>query len=331
MSVVKVLVDGQVFDNFEQMRIYSDLYSLADTFSFAGVIAPASTGSATVVNVKCGQTCRISIDGKIVMRGYITDTRFSTGEHGTSFDFSGVDICGYLSRFTIADIVEWDFCTAQMIITELKKQIPFMSNVSIIGLENLSEMEDVMIFTGQQVSTVLNMIADKTNSIFYALPNGTIRFGRKARGGSHHRIAVGRAGIKNATLTKSIQDVVNKIVYKCEDIYGDVDEQSVDVRGVPPLNITEYSRVFAESDELLGLAQKQANDVVSKYTQLSVEYAGFTDSNGNVWEINKGVAFSDLTNSGLENGTYVSESVEFSDTRNEGQVATIKMSLPAIY
>lgn len=332
MSVVKVLVGGQIFGNYEQMRIFSDLYSLADTFSFSGVI-PANLGGKQIASptVKCGQNCKISIDGKIVMSGYIMDTRLSIGERGTSFDFSGIDICGYLSTLSVADIVEWKSCTAQEIINELKKQIPFMANVNITGLNTLGILENIMISTGQQVSTVFNMICDKTNSIFYALPNGTIKFGKKVRAGAFYKIIVGKDNVKQVTLKKSIQDVYDKIVYKCENENGTIIEQTVKVSRVPILGRTDYARVSAEPIELLGLAQKQANDALSKYMQLSVEYAGFADSTGKVWEINKGVVFSDLTKSGLENGSFVVEGVEFSDSRNEGQVAMIKMALPAIF
>jgi prophage tail gpP-like protein len=333
MDNIKVLVNGQVFENFEQARIYSDLYSIADTFSFSGIVSK-TIGSDYYNGVTCGLKCRIFINNALVMNGIIMDTRLSAGEDGTRFDFSGFDMCGWISALTVKDFSDFNGSpvAAAAIIAELRAQIPQMNDISVIGLETLAVMEDVTISTGQQLSSVFNMIADKTNSIFYALPSGVITFGKKTKTGVSHNIAVGRDNVKSAVLKTSIRDAANAITYICEDDeLATLARQTVVVPALPPLGVTAYSRVSSKQGELLHLAQAHANDMVGGYKRMSVEYHGFSDRAGGVWRINNGVAFSDATKSGLGNSIYVIESVEFSQTRNEGQVATLEMSLPAIY
>jgi prophage tail gpP-like protein len=175
------------------------------------------------------------------------------------------------------------------------------------------------------------MIGDKTNSIFYALPNGTITFGKKNKGIVHQNLVIGADKVKSATIKKSIQDACNYITVVRESEDGETSEQTCVVTVVPELNIERYSRTTAEPQNLLFEAQRQANETLEKYLQVSIDYAGFADSAGKVWEINNGVSLSDNTDSGIRTGVYVVEGVEFNNSRNEGQVATINLSLPAIY
>jgi prophage tail gpP-like protein len=337
MDKVKVLIGGLEFDNFEEMRIYSDLYSLADTFSFAGVLARADGRQPNVSparanrTLKCGDRCVITINSKTVMNGFLTNLRLSNcPDTGTLLDFGGVDVCGRISRLTAAEFKEGDFTPLQ-IITELRRQIPAMQNVAVSGISNLGVLEDFAIQTGATVSTIFNAIADRFNMIFYAMPCGNIAFGERSKGGTYHNITVGRDRVKKTTLTRSLQDVFDELVYICEDEDGFLQRELVRVPFVPETQTIQHTRMIAKPDEIKYSAQKEANEIIARHLRLNVEYAGFTDSAGKIWEINKAVNFSDITDTKIFNGNLILESVEFRQTRNEGQTSNLTLTLPAAY
>ena len=330
MDKVKVLIGGIEFENFEEMRIYSDLYSLGDTFSFAGVLAGKASPSQTSRNVRLGARCVITINSKTVMNGYLTDSRLSVcPDRGTLLDLSGVDACGWVSELTAAQFKEDDFTPVQAI-AELRRQIPSLRNVAVSGLQGLPVMESFTIETGETVSGVLDKIANRYNRIFYANANGQIVFGRKSRGGNFHNISIGKDKVKKATLAKSLQDVFDELVFVCEDDGGFSEKEVFRVPFVPQTGKILHARVAAASEEIREHAQKKVNEIIEKYMKLNLEYAGFTDNKGQVWEINKPANISDLTQTNLYSGTMVVESVEFSQTRNEKQTAKLTLTLPGV-
>jgi len=271
------------------------------------------------------------------MNGYVTDTRLSLDDSGgTLFDFGGVDTCGWVSRLTAGKHVSGAYMaqdfTPLQIIAELRKQIPAMANVSVSGLDGFGAQEYFQLNVGEAVSTTLNDIADRTNTIFYALPSGTIIFGKKSKGGAYHKIEVGKDTVKKITAQKAIQDVYDEVVYICEnDEDGQVERVSVPVMYVPKTNTVRYVRVMDEPRDVLAAVQREANDITAGYLKVNIEYAGFCDREKKVWEINKPVMLSDNTGTNVYSGNLVIESVEFSQTRNEGQTTNLTLTLPAGY
>jgi len=331
MNNVKILIGGQTFNNFEDMRIYSDLYSLADTFSFAGVLPRNVSPSRAYNNIKCGQRCVISINSKTVMNGYVTNTRLSRDANGgTRLDFGGVDTCGWVTRLSSAETKQGDFTPVQ-IIAELKRQIPAMAQVSFSGIEKLPKLDEFVLNTGESVSETLNQIADRTNTIFYANSAGTIVFGKKSRGGNYHSVTIGKDRVKKASVVRDIQDVFDEVALFCEGGEEGFTSARLAVPFVAKTNAVKYDRVQARMDEITGYAQKRANDIISGYLKMRIEYAGFTDAAGKIWEINKAVSVSDITDGKIYSGNLVVESAEFMQSRNEGQTANLTLSLPAAF
>jgi prophage tail gpP-like protein len=189
-DIVTLQIGNQRIENFVSYDIGADLYQAADTFQLelANPEAP----------VKAGMQCKLFINNQLELTGLIDKTARKGSKSGRTLTVEGRDLMGLLVDSHAEQFVTVQGKTVKQLAEMLLKTVPFIQRSQIVYQENvvgklkgkkktadnpLTAFMDTpqkfsQIEPGMSVFEVLAVYAASRGLMFFALPDGTLVFGR---------------------------------------------------------------------------------------------------------------------------------------------------------
>jgi len=189
-DIVTLQIGNQRIENFTSYDIEADLYQAADTFKLelANPEAP----------VKAGMECKLFVNGQLELTGLIDKTQKKGDKNGRTLAVEGRDLMGLLVDSHAEQFVTVQGKTVKQLAEMLLKTVPFIQRSRIVYQENvvgklkgkkktadspLTAFMDTpqkfsQIEPGMTIFEVLAVYAASRGLMFFALPDGTLVFGR---------------------------------------------------------------------------------------------------------------------------------------------------------
>lgn len=222
MSVdrVELLVGGKRIERFESYAIEADLYTADDAFRLELANPEAQ--------VEAGMTCELRVNGTLELTGLIDKKDMSYDKQGSRLVLEGRDLVGLLVDSYAEDFVTIENLTlsevAQLLLdaSAAHPAVPFISRKQISYQEDFvgrlkgkkKAVDDPLtgfVDTPQRISQIepgmtkfeiLRNLAMSRGLMFYALPDGTLTFGRpRAQGQPEFSLVCRRDGRGNNVLS----------------------------------------------------------------------------------------------------------------------------------
>lgn len=189
-DIVTLQIGNQRIENFISYDIEADLYQAADTFKLELANPEAA--------VKAGMLCKLFINGQLELTGLIDKTVKKGDKSVRSLSVEGRDLMGILVDSHAEQFVTVQGKTVKQLAEMLLKTIPFVQRSQIIYQENVvgklkgkkksadsplttfidTPQKFSQIEPGMSVFEVLAVYAASRGLMFFALPDGTLVFGR---------------------------------------------------------------------------------------------------------------------------------------------------------
>jgi prophage tail gpP-like protein len=189
-DVVSLHIGNQKIENFISYDIEADLYQAADKFTLelANPEAP----------VTAGMQCKLYINGKLELTGLIDKTAKKYDKNGRTLTVEGRDLMGLLVDSHAEQFVTVQGKTVKQLAELLLKTVPYIQRSQIIYQQNVvgklkgkkkavdspltgfidTPQKFSQIEPGMTVFEVLAVYAASRGLMFFAMPDGTLVFGR---------------------------------------------------------------------------------------------------------------------------------------------------------
>lgn len=189
-DVVTLQIGSQRIENFVSYDIEADLYQAADTFKLelANPEAP----------VKAGMECKLYINDQLELTGLIDKTSKKGDKNGRTLSVEGRDLMGLLVDSHAEQFATVQGKTVKQLAEMLLPTVPFIQRSQIVYQENVvgklkgkrksadspltafldTPQKFSQIEPGMSVFEVLAVYAASRGLMFFALPDGTLVFGR---------------------------------------------------------------------------------------------------------------------------------------------------------
>jgi prophage tail gpP-like protein len=221
MDKVWLEVAGYRITNFLSYRMEADLYTAADAFALelASPEVPFSEGS----------TCEMWINGQRELTGIIDRMEESCDKSGVYLQVEGRDLMGLLVDSCCEEFITVTGMTLKTLTERLIRTVPYIQRKDIVYQQNVrgslkkkkskgtsllastdGEQNYSQIEPGQTIFEVLRVYAASRGMMFYALPGGTMVFGKPKDGGEPvYTITMKKSSPKenNAISGRRIRDI----------------------------------------------------------------------------------------------------------------------------
>lgn len=189
-DVVSLHIGNQIVENFLSYDIEADLYQAADTFKLE-LANPE-------VPIKAGMQCKLYINGQLELTGLIDKVNRKGSKTGRSLSVEGRDLMGLLVDSHAEKFITVQGKTVKQLAELLLPSVQYIQRSQIIYQQNvvgklkgkkksadspLTTFQDTpqkfsQIEPGMSVFEVLAIYAASRGLMFFALPDGTLVFGR---------------------------------------------------------------------------------------------------------------------------------------------------------
>lgn len=311
-DIVTLQIGSQRIENFIGYDIEADLYQGADRFSLelANPEAP----------VAAGMRCKLFVNDQLELTGVIDKTENSGGKNGRSLIVEGRDLMGLLVDSYAEQFTTVQGKTVKQLAETLLKSIPFIQRSQVVYQENIvgklkgkkktadspltafldTPQKFSQIEPGMTVFEILAVYAASRGLLFFAMPDGTLVFGRPRITGDPLFKVINRKDGQgnNIEKWKEIVDISQR--YSKITVIGQVqglEEHGMDAASINPPKVTVTDPDFpfykpqvvkinndSQTPALYGrmLMEKQKHDGYSlSYT------APLHSQNGHNWAINE--------------------------------------------
>ena len=192
---VELKVDGTTIVNFESYTVEADLYTADDAFSLEL--------SNPETEIRPGLKCELFVNDTRELTGIIDRVTRSYDKAGTKLRVEGRDLMGLLVDSSCTTFMDVRGKTVKQLAEILLKDIPFINRKSIVYQENFvgkmkgkkqtvsspaagfldTPQKIARIEPGMTVFEVLKTYAASRGLMFWAMPDGSLVFGRPLAGG----------------------------------------------------------------------------------------------------------------------------------------------------
>lgn len=189
-DIVTLQIGNQRIENFTSYDIEADLYQAADRFTLelANPEAPIAPG----------MQCKLYINNQLELTGLIDKTSRKYNKDGRALTIEGRDLLGLLTDSHAEQFVTVQGKTVKQLAEMLLTSVPFINRSQIVYQENVvgklkgkkktadspltafldTPQKFSQIEPGMTVFEVLAVYAASRGLMFFALPDGTLVFGR---------------------------------------------------------------------------------------------------------------------------------------------------------
>jgi prophage tail gpP-like protein len=349
---VELRVGGMRIENFERYTVEADMYTADDAFSL-DLVNPETP-------VKPGLLCDLYVNDKPALKGLIDRVFKSYDKAGVKLKVEGRDLCGLLVDSHCEEFITVQGWDIKRLAERLLKKVPFIQRSDIQYQQNVRgslkkhggagkapasifsvAMEFKHIEPGQSIFEVLKTFARSRGMIFYALPDGTLVFGKPLDGGDpEYHLICERNGNSTNVLSGSFDENYAKR-YSKVTVVGQ--QQGMDIfgtGGAPQINtkasVTDpefpFYKPFVATDNNDERSPKlHAQMLIEKMKsdgfKLEYRVPGHSQDDRN-WTINKMCQVKDDV-LGID-GAYLIYGRTFELSKESGSTTTVKLGLPGM-
>lgn len=271
---VRLVIGGYTFTEFQSLEIVSDLYKPSGSFRFE---------LGRRVNAASGQDCQVWVNDRLEMTGIIDPLDENQDKKSHTWSIAGRSLVGLIEDSYITEF-ETPPTTLKAAANKYLKSIPYIQNKTWTIDGKDSSNAHARVDVGDTVFKLLNAMSQNRGLLFWAEPDGNLRFG-KAKGKGEPMFHIGakvESRHKGEDVSK-LHSEIHVISDSDEDGFKRVIVKNPSVKRhcpfVAPYNGADYA----------GL-KKQANDYLrkEKIEALQLDYVlpGFSQ-NGKNWRINE--------------------------------------------
>lgn len=344
---MEIEVNGVSYLNFLNAGVEFSLTNFARFFDFTAV---ATEGNP--LPFKVGDACEITIDGELVLTGFIEriDISYSSGDH--TIRVSGRDKVGDLVDSSLEKLDIQGDISLEDVIRRVLEELTF-TDISVInlveGLENFVKDTDILSpSTGQNSWDFIETLARKKNVLLRTNNDSDILIDRSPAG------SVGgfRGGFNRTTLANRLNNSTNNILSSSSsfddtevfnkytvrsqsnvstlqsiiesstatvDKFGEAIQE--DIRTTRQLVLQAENA--SVNDELIKRAEWEANFRQARQRVYTCTINGFRDSQGVIWDVNQLIRVDDDF-AGI-NGNMLIDSVTFIFDLTGGEETTLSL------
>ena len=342
---VSLLIGGRRIEKFLRYRIEADLYTADDAFS----MELANPG----MDIDPGQLCQVHVNGQLALTGIIDRVEDGTDKRGGTLSVEGRDFMGLLVDSYVEEFPDLQGVTLKALAEQLLRKVPFINRKTIsyqqgiAGAASQQTGENALLDTaheyakvepGQTIFDVLKDYAKSRGAMFYALPDGTLVFGRpKAKGQPVYRIIMRRDGVGNnalsGTRTRDISRRYSKIVVLgSQQGIDQLDAEQVNTEGTVTDTAVPFYKPLVKCNNNDGQSPLQEARMLLEQQRADgfklVYRMARHSQNGRNYTINELCQVIDEPRKIA--GTYLVYGRTFELSKEEGQTTTLRLGLPGV-
>jgi len=295
MPEVKLTVNGIDYGGWKSMRLARGIEQLAGTFELT--VSELWPGQQIIKNVAPGDTCTVTLDGTIVITGYVDDVGVDYGKESHDVSVRGRDATGDLVDCSaIHKSGKWAKAKAETIAADLCApfKIAVRSEVETgVAIEwNIQE--------GESAHECLDRLAKSKGVLLVSDGKGGLVITRAAKGGRVGTMIERGVNILSGQLQLSFKDRFSKIILKGQsasndNLWGDATRLKAEVTDAM---IARYRPLIVIAEDLAdgaGLKRRalwEANVRSGKSAQIVTRLQGWSHPGG-LWQPNTVVHIKD--------------------------------------
>ena len=350
---VTLQIAGQRIERFESYTVEADLYTADDAFSME-LAAPE-------IEIKRGQRCELYVNDTLELTGILDKRSRKYGKGGSLvIRTEGRDLMGLLVDSYCEEFVTVQGKKLSELAAMLLKTVPFINRKQIQYQENIvgklkgkkkavdtplvgyldTPQKISQIEPGMTVFEVLRTYAASRGLMFYALPDGTLVFGRpKAKGEPMFTLTCTKSGIGNNVEEGEEIDDISKRYSKItvlgqqqgQEDFG-MDATKITTKGVVEDKDFPFYKPFVTRDN----NDSQSPALHARFLLEEQRHQGYQlhykvqghSQNGKNWQINELCQVHDEV-LGID-GVYLIYGRTFERSRTDGTTTRLKLGPPGL-
>lgn len=340
---IALRIDNRSIERFESYSIESDLYTADDAFSLEL--------SNPEIDVKGGVRCELYVNDRLEMTGLIDRVESSGDKSGARLSVSGRDLMGLLVDSCCEEFITLQGITVKALAERLLKTVPYINRKKIVYQDTFAggvsgstaalldaPHEFTQIEPGMTIFEVLKQYAASRGLMFFALPDGTMVFGRpKAKGTPLFALTCRRDGRTNIIEGSKVDDFSKRfskyVVIGQQQGADGITVDQVNTGGVPVLDgdVPYYKPLVATDNNDGQSPAPHARMLKGKARfegfQLTYRVPGHSQRGKN-WAINELCTVDDEVR-GVR-GTYLIYGRTFAQSKQDGPTTSLKLSYPGV-
>jgi prophage tail gpP-like protein len=345
-STLSLHLGGRRIDRFLSYRVDSDLYQAADAFS----LETADPG----MEINPGMPCELRVNGTLEMTGIIDKVAETGDKNGNSVSIEGRDLMGLLvDSYIEGEFADLQSVTLQALAERLIKTIPYLNRKRLVYQAGLAgsaaeRTTEEAFDLGQKthldatrtVFETLREAAVSRGVMFFALPDGTMVFGRpKAGGAEDFRLLRLRSGQGNTILsggrTRDISQRYSQITVLGQQQGSDAigaDEINTAATVNDPEMVIFKPGVFQNDNDTQSPAQ-HARMLLEKQRMASLQFSYRVQGHaqeGKNWRINRLCRVHDEILRPAANGIFLITGRSFELDKQSGRSTEVRLGLPGV-
>lgn len=345
-DVLELRISGRRLDRFVSYRVDADLYEAADAFR----LELADPG----FEINAGERCELRVNGELELTGLIDRVEETGDKSGNTLTVEGRDLMGLLVDSCVEEYPDLQSVTLKTLAEQLLKNIPYVNRRAIVyqaGIAGASAAQttaaafdapqaNAHLDATRTVFDVLRDFAAARGAMFFALPDGTLVFGRpKAAGSADYQLLRRRDGRGNTILsggrTRDLSQRYSHITVLGQQqgsdtlTAGQINTSATVVDdGVPfrkPLVVQNDNDGESPERHARLLLDKQR----ARALQFSYRAVGHSQAGRN-WSINRLCHVRDEALRPVADGVYLITGRTFELSKEAGRVTELRLGLPGV-
>jgi len=346
-------IAGQRIERFESYTVEADLYTADDAFSME-LAAPE-------IEITRGQRCELYVNDTLELTGILDKRSRKYGKSGSLvIRTEGRDLMGLLVDSYCEEFVSVQGQKVSELAAMLLKTVPFINRKQIQYQENIvgklkgkkkavdtplvgyldTPQKISQIEPGMTVFEVLRTYSASRGLMFYALPDGTLVFGRpNAKGEPMFTLTCTKSGIGNSVLEGEEIDDISKRYSKItvlgqqqgQEDFG-MDATKITTKGVVEDKEFPFYKPFVTRDN----NDSQSPALHARFLLEQQRHQGYQlhykvqghSQNGKNWQINELCQVHDEV-LGID-GVYLIYGRTFERSRADGTITRLKLGPPGL-
>ena len=340
---ISLRIDNRSIERFESYSIESDLYTADDAFSLEM--------SNPEIDAKTGARCELYVNDRLELTGLINRVERSGDKSGTRLSVSGRDLMGLLVDSCCEEFITLKGITVKALAQRLLRTVPYINRQKIVYQDTFAggvsgstaalldaPHEFTQIEPGMTIFEALKQYASSRGLMFFALPDGTMVFGRpKAKGTPLFALTCRRDGRTNINEGSRVEDVSRRfskyLVVGQQQGTDDTTADQINTGGVPVLDgDVPYYKPLVVTDNNDGRSPAAHARMLREKArfegfQLTYKVPGHSQQGKN-WAINELCTVDDEVRG--VHGTFLIYGRTFALSKQDGMTTALKLSYPGV-
>lgn len=341
MSDIRLNLNGISYGGWKSIQINKSVDQITNAFGIS--VSDLNPGKPDKWNIKIGDECTITVDNQAVITGYIEAIPISYSATSHSFNIEGRDkTCDLVDCSYVGTGSEWLNQSIEKLIKTLCE--PFSIDVEVdsgIASAVTTPIDKFVVDQGETVGELISKLCRMAAIIPISLGDGKLTLTRAGINTAHDPLELGK-NVKTADFSQSNRDRYslyiakgqgngndNKTVADVTNCTGRAEDKIIagDNNRYRPLII--LADRATNNAECKNLARWESRVRAGNSRKISYEVQGWTQSNGDIWQINSLVKVKDYFLN-FEASLLIS-GIEFSLDDDAGSVTRITVVDPTTY